>query len=80
MLPKQSTLNVLRRLPSTVFPKEHWGVQKLVTVYEEVMQEDGQPVTTTGATYARFVPNIVAFGPSFPDRKGLLTTRMSTWI
>lgn len=71
VLPKQSTLNVLRRLPSTVFPKEHWGVQKLVTVYEEVMQEDGQPVTTTGATYARFVPNIVAFGPSFPGQKGI---------
>ena len=38
-----------------------------------------KPVTTTGATYARKMPNILAFGPSFPGQKGLHTIRMSTW-
>ena len=29
------------------------------------------PVTTTGGTYAKVVPNIVPFGPSFPGQKGI---------
>lgn len=40
-------------------------------IYEDVTKLDGTPVTTTGATYARFLPNIVAFGPSFPGQKGI---------
>jgi len=35
------------------------------------MQTDGTPVTTTGITYARSLPNIVAFGPSFPGQRGI---------
>ena len=32
---------------------------------------DGTPVTTTGGTYAKRMPNIVPFGPSFPGQKGI---------
>lgn len=32
-------------------------------------------MTTTGATYARFFPNTVAFGPSFPGQKGIAHNR-----
>ena len=32
---------------------------------------DGTPVTTTGGTYAKIMPNIVPFGPSFPGQKGI---------
>lgn len=28
-------------------------------------------MTTTGGTYAKKVPNIVPFGPSFPGQKGI---------
>ena len=28
-------------------------------------------MTTTGATYARYMPNTVAFGPSFHGQKGI---------
>lgn len=70
-LPLASQLNVVRRIKSSHFPKEDANVQKLANVYEEVTGLDGTPVTTTGATYARFVPNIVAFGPSFPGQKGI---------
>lgn len=70
-LPADSQLTVVRRIKSHHFPKEDPNVQRLSNVYEEVTELDGTPVTTTGATYARFVPNIVAFGPSFPGQKGI---------
>ncbi|MDT2793844.1 Sapep family Mn(2+)-dependent dipeptidase [Enterococcus thailandicus] len=70
-LPKNSAMEIVRRIKSSSFPKENPLVQKLSAVYEEVTKEDGSPVTTTGATYARFMPNIVAFGPSFPGQKGI---------
>ncbi|MDT2674597.1 Sapep family Mn(2+)-dependent dipeptidase [Enterococcus dongliensis] len=70
-LPPQSQLKVVRRIESSHFPKDDSNVQLLAKVYEDVTDLDGTPVTTTGATYARFVPNIVAFGPSFPGQKGI---------
>lgn len=70
-LPPESRLTVIRRIKSSHFPKEDLNVQALSAIYEEVTGLDGTPVTTTGATYARFVPNIVAFGPSFPGQKGI---------
>lgn len=70
-LPPESRLTVVRRIESSHFPKEDLNVQALSAIYEEVTGLDGTPVTTTGATYARFVPNIVAFGPSFPGQKGI---------
>ena len=39
--------------------------------YEKVTGDDGTPVTTTGGTYAKLMPNIVPFGPSFPGQKGI---------
>lgn len=71
VLPPKSQLNVVRRIKSSHFPKDDENVQKLAQVYEEATGLDGTPVTTTGATYARFMPNIVAFGPSFPGQKGI---------
>lgn len=70
-LPADSQLEVTRRIQSSHFPKDDPNVQQLARVYEGVTGLDGTPVTTTGATYARFVPNIVAFGPSFPGQKGI---------
>lgn len=74
-LPAESQLEVSRRIKSSHFPKEDLNVQTLASVYEAVTGLDGTPVTTTGATYARFVPNIVAFGPSFPGQKGIAHNR-----
>ena len=34
-------------------------------------QTDAQPITMGGATYARAVPNTVAFGPVFPGQVDL---------
>lgn len=70
-LPSNSQLEIIRRIPSVTFPKDNSNILKMSKVYEEVTGLDGTPVTTTGATYARFMPNIVAFGPSFPGQKGI---------
>lgn len=70
-LPANTELIVTRRIPSTNFPKNNVNIKKLSHVYEKITGLDGTPVTTTGATYARFMPNIVAFGPSFPGQKGI---------
>ena len=32
---------------------------------------NAEPVTTTGGTYAKIIPNIIAYGPSFPGQKDI---------
>ena len=70
-LPPGSHLNILRSYPSLLVDKNKPEIQQLTKVYEEVMGVSAPPVTTTGATYARAMPNTVAFGPSFPGQKGI---------
>ncbi len=53
------------------FEKDSFLVKSLQKAYEEVTHVDGTPVTTTGGTYAKLMPNIVPFGPSFPGQKGI---------
>lgn len=54
-----------------VFPKDSPMVKALQDSYEAVTGKDGAPVTTTGGTYAKAMPGIVPFGPSFPGQKGI---------
>ncbi len=53
------------------FEKDCRLVRTLTLAYERVTGLDGSPVTTTGGTYAKFMPNVVPFGPSFPGQKGI---------
>lgn len=53
------------------FEKNCRLVDTLKYTYEKVTGMDGTPVTTTGGTYAKVMPNIVPFGPSFPGQKGI---------
>lgn len=53
------------------FAKDSPLVHTLQKAYEEVTGLDGTPVTTSGGTYAKVMPNIVPFGPSFPGQKGI---------
>ncbi|MEQ7059734.1 Sapep family Mn(2+)-dependent dipeptidase [Lactococcus petauri] len=66
-----TSFKIIRSLPGTYVDKMKQEIQDLSNIYEEVTGLNGQPVTTTGATYARSMPNIVAFGPSFPGEKGI---------
>lgn len=70
-IPENTEIKIIREMDSVVFPKDHPMIQTMTAVYEECTGNDGTPVTTTGATYARFMPNIIAFGPSFPGQKGI---------
>ncbi|GHU38003.1 peptidase M20 [Bacilli bacterium] len=70
-LPQNAQVSVTRSLKGTNFPKDNAYVTLLSAIYGKVTGLDATPVTTTGATYARYMPNTVAFGPSFPGQKGI---------
>lgn len=53
------------------FGKDTLMIRLLQQAYERITGLDGTPVTTTGGTYAKVMPNIVPFGPSFPGQKGI---------
>lgn len=67
----EMTISINRSFPSVVKNKNLAFIQRFSKIYEEDTGLNGDPVTTTGATYAREMPNIVAFGPSFPGQKGI---------
>ena len=64
-------VTLLQNYDPAVFDKESPMVQALKECYEQVTGEDGTPVTTTGGTYAKAMPGIVPFGPSFAGQKGI---------
>ena len=78
-LPFNSKLKIIRSFPSVLHNKEETNIQKLSNIYGSITGLDSNPVTTTGATYARVMPNIVAFGPSFPGQKGI-AHRQNEWM
>lgn len=70
-LPEQVNCQVTRYFPPKKFDRNHFMVKMMKEVYEEATGLNGEPIVTTGATYARFMPNIIAFGPSFPGQIGI---------
>ncbi|HJE96664.1 MAG TPA: Sapep family Mn(2+)-dependent dipeptidase [Ligilactobacillus acidipiscis] len=74
-----SELKIIRSFPSVLHDKNSNYIKQLSQVYAYVMGKYYPPVTTTGATYARTMPNIVAFGPSFPGQKGI-AHKQDEWL
>lgn len=64
-------VNCVHRYDPVHFEKDCPMVKALQNAYEKITQMDGTPVTTTGGTYAKLMPHIVPFGPSFPGQKGI---------
>ncbi|WP_373599699.1 dipeptidase PepV [Paraclostridium bifermentans] len=64
-------LNIERNFNPVNFDKDSYLVKSLQMAYERVTGLDGTPTTTSGGTYAKVMPNIVPFGPSFPGQKGI---------
>ncbi|MGX7105046.1 M20/M25/M40 family metallo-hydrolase [Globicatella sanguinis] len=62
-----------------VFDKAHPQIKIMSQSYQEITGMDGTPVTTTGGTYAKLIPNIVPFGPSFPGQKGIAHQPNEYW-
>lgn len=57
-------------LPSLYMPAESPVIQTLMAAYQEVSGDmESQPMTSGGATYARAIPNCVAYGAIFPGRE-----------
>jgi succinyl-diaminopimelate desuccinylase len=70
-MPESLSLALVHNYDPVKFDKDCLLVKKLQEAYEEVTGFDGTPVTTTGGTYAKSMPNIVPFGPSFPGQKDI---------
>lgn len=68
---KNMKVSLLQNYDPVLFDKNSKMVKTLQKCYETVTKTDGTPVTTTGGTYAKLMPNIVPFGPSFPGQKGI---------
>lgn len=52
-------------------PKDHPLIQTLMSVYREYTNDDSEPITIGGGTYARAAKNVVAFGPLLKGRPSL---------
>lgn len=65
------TVSLIQNYDPVVFARDTPMVKAMQESYEKVTGMDGTPVTTTGGTYAKAMPGIVPFGPSFPGQKGI---------
>ena len=70
-LSKKLHLECIHNYDPVYFDKNGFLCKTLQSAYEDVTGMNGTPVTTTGGTYAKIMPNIVPFGPSFPGQKGI---------
>ena len=70
-LPEGAQLEVLSHWSPVLKDKQSPYIEALQQVYNQVTGQALEPVTTTGGTYAKFVPNIVAYGPSFPGQRDI---------
>ncbi len=59
-------LKALDHLPPLHVPRDSFLVQTLMDVYTQATGHVTQPLAMGGGTYARSMPNLVAFGSSFP--------------
>lgn len=57
--------------PPLYVPEEDPLVQTLTAVFREKTGLPNGPIATGGGTYARTMPNILAFGPQFPEDQDL---------
>lgn len=77
----ESEVTVIRRLPSTLFPKDERNVQKLTKVYEQITGLDGTPVTTTRCYVCSFYAEYRCFWSIISwSKKALRITKMNIWM
>ena len=60
---------VIKKKRGLYFPEDHVLVRTLTEVYEEETGEKASPVNMGGGTYAKSLPDTVAFGSIFPGRE-----------
>ncbi|MGT2715506.1 Sapep family Mn(2+)-dependent dipeptidase [Streptococcus respiraculi] len=67
-LPPTIHIEIVSNWDPVLYDKSSCYVQTLQQVYNECTGNDATPVTTTGGTFAKIVPNIIAYGPSYPGQ------------
>jgi len=60
------SLSILREKAPLNMPEDSVLIRKLQKVYEEKTGQEAKLLSMGGGTYAKALPNIVAFGPKFP--------------
>ncbi|MDI9498152.1 MAG: Sapep family Mn(2+)-dependent dipeptidase [Bacillota bacterium] len=63
-------VHVIHHSDPLYLPKDHPLVATLTEVYRAAGGENTEPMAMGGGTYARSLPNTVAFGPGFPGEDG----------
>ena len=62
---------LLSNSPPLYFPKDHPLVSSLEGVYQRLSGAKDEALAIGGGTYARSIPNTLAFGPGFPGDESL---------
>jgi len=62
------SLSVDQKANPLYIPEDSDLVQKLMKVYRDRTGKDEKPLAIGGGTYAKAMPNILAFGPEFPGK------------
>lgn len=62
-------IEMLHNSKGLYMPFDSMLVKTLLGIYNKAMGVDAKPVQTGGGTYARELPNALAFGPTFPNTK-----------
>jgi predicted dipeptidase len=63
------SVEILDEIAPLYLPKRHVLINRLSRIYFEETGLDSEPLATGGATYARAMSNIVAYGPLFPGQE-----------
>jgi succinyl-diaminopimelate desuccinylase len=62
------SLEVTRNQNPLYFPMDSLLVRTLLKVYNDQTGQNGKPLAVGGRTYASLMPNMVGFGPIFPNQ------------
>ncbi|MFA9557722.1 Sapep family Mn(2+)-dependent dipeptidase [Evansella sp. AB-rgal1] len=58
---------VIEHKKPVYFSEKSDFIQNFLSIYRDIMNDDSDPVSISGGTYARAFPNTVAFGALFPN-------------
>ncbi|RIV25644.1 dipeptidase PepV [Alicyclobacillaceae bacterium I2511] len=72
-------IDMVHQVEPLYMPLAHPVAQVLQDVYRQETGDDAGPIAIGGATYARVIPNAVAFGPVFPGQRDVAHQPDESW-
>ncbi len=73
------SIDLVHQMEPLYMPLDHPVTQTLQEVYRRVTGDNTEPLAIGGATYARAIPNAVAFGPVFPGQGDVAHQADESW-